>query len=115
MSKRPASNTAASVKARLLNKARRGGRDFNQLLQHYGLERFLYRLGLSSHAGKFILKGALMLRTLGVEMWRPTMDIDLLGKVRNDRTLLRKVIHDCCAVEVDDGITFTWPPDGPWA
>lgn len=52
---------SASVHQRLLNKARVGGRPFNELLQYYAMERFLCRLSKSPHAKKFILKGALML------------------------------------------------------
>ena len=37
---------AASVRQRLLNYARAEGRPFNLVLQHFGMERFLYRLGL---------------------------------------------------------------------
>ncbi len=54
-------NLAASVHARLLNKARASGRAFNELLQYYAMERFLYRLSRSAHAPHFVLKGALML------------------------------------------------------
>jgi len=38
------SNVPASVHDRLLNQARDTGRPFNELLQYYGIERFLYRL-----------------------------------------------------------------------
>ena len=37
------SNVAASVRQRLLNKARADQRPFNELLQYYAMERFLYR------------------------------------------------------------------------
>ena len=36
-------NTAASVRARLTNKAKETRRPFQEVLQHFGLERFLYR------------------------------------------------------------------------
>ena len=58
-------NIAASVRARLTNEARRSGRPFQEVLQYYGLERFLYRLAQSSHRRSFMLKGALMLRVWG--------------------------------------------------
>ena len=51
---------AASVRARLLNIAKAEGSDFNQVLVRYALERFLYRLSQSSHADRFLLKGALL-------------------------------------------------------
>ncbi len=55
-------NIPASVRQRLLNRARNDRRPFNELLQYYAMERFLYRLSQSVHVDKFILKGALMLR-----------------------------------------------------
>lgn len=51
---------AASVRARLLNIAKAQGVDFNQVLVRFALERMLYRLGLSAHADRFVLKGALL-------------------------------------------------------
>ena len=53
-------NIAASVHQRLLNKSRESSRPFNELLQHFAIERFIYRLSKSPHADRFILKGALM-------------------------------------------------------
>ena len=53
-------NTAASVKQRLLNLARKRGVEFNQLLTWYGIERLLFRLSRSSHRGHFVLKGAML-------------------------------------------------------
>lgn len=78
-------NIAASVRQRLLNKAKAEKRPFNELLQYYAMERFLYRLSLSAHAERFILKGALMLRVWQASEARPTMDIDMLGKTDNNR------------------------------
>jgi hypothetical protein len=49
----------ASVRQRLLNLARAQERPFQELLQYYAMERFLYRLSKSRHAETFILKGAL--------------------------------------------------------
>jgi hypothetical protein len=53
-------NTAVSVHQRLLNKAKDTTRPFNELLQHFAIERFIYRLAKSPHADRFLLKGALM-------------------------------------------------------
>lgn len=60
MSHRETKNLAGSIHRRLLNKANEEGRPFNELLQYYAMERFLYRLSESPYAMKFILKGALM-------------------------------------------------------
>ena len=84
-------NIAASIRQRLLNKAKAEKRPFNELLQYYAMERFLYRLSLLKHADQFILKGALMLRVWQAPEARPTMDIDMLGKTNNaQRPLLNK-------------------------
>lgn len=45
-------NISASVRDRLLNLARKDKRPFNELLQYYSMERFLYRLSLSRHSDK---------------------------------------------------------------
>lgn len=51
-------NMGASVRARLLNRARETRQDFNLVLTRYALERLLYRLSISPHADQFLLKGA---------------------------------------------------------
>ena len=80
-------NIPASVRQRLLNRARNDRRPFSELLQYYAMERFLYRLSQSTHANRFILKGALMLRVWRSPELRPTMDIDMLGKTSNEEVV----------------------------
>ncbi|MBA3066430.1 hypothetical protein KKF70_06750 [bacterium] len=58
-------NIKASVRARLQNKARETGKPFAEILQYYGMERFLYRFSCSEYVNKFILKGALMFTEVG--------------------------------------------------
>lgn len=72
-------NVAASVRARLLNKARAEKLDFNLLLTRYALERALYRLSISEQRGQFLLKGALLFDIWFDVPHRPTHDADLLG------------------------------------
>ena len=48
-------NLGASVRQRLLDKAHAEKRPFQELLQYYAMERFLYRLTQSSHAKSFVL------------------------------------------------------------
>ena len=83
MNQRKGANLAASIRQRLLNKARETDRPFNEMLQYFAIERFLYRLATSPHAGKFVLKGALMFTAWQAPVSRPTMDIDLLGLTNN--------------------------------
>ncbi len=100
-------NVSASVRQRLLDRAKRDRRPFNELLQYYAMERFLYRLSRSPHASRFVLKGALMLRVWRAPEFRPTMDIDLLGQTRNEEVNVLAQIRDVLAVEVDpDGLVF---------
>jgi hypothetical protein len=68
----------ASVLARLRNTAKSNGAPFQQVLQQYAIERFLYRISKSRHAKSVILKGALLLKTIGIPTARPTLDIDML-------------------------------------
>ena len=100
-------NTAASVHQRLLNKAKETARPFNELLQHYAIERFLYRLSESSQADRFILKGALMFSAWRGLKSRPTMDIDFLGIIDNSVDVVAAVMKEVCRVDVkSDGMTF---------
>jgi hypothetical protein len=61
MSKRQITNVAGSVHQRLLNIAKHTDRRFNDLVQYYTDERWLYRLSQSRYGEQFVLKGALML------------------------------------------------------
>ena len=100
-------NMAASVHARLTDIARRTDRPFQELLQYYAMERFLYRLSKSPHAARFVLKGALMLRVWDAPMARPTKDIDLLGRLENSLENGSTVVREVCAIEVEpDGLVF---------
>lgn len=77
---KPVQNLPASIQDRLLNQARLSGRSLNELLQYYAIERFLYRLSRSEHAGQFVLKGALLFRLWGLASFRPTVILISLDK-----------------------------------
>ena len=79
MTERKITNLPASIRQRLLQVAQSSNRPFQEVAQYYGMERYLYRLSISKHANKFVLKGALMLSAWGTATTRPTRDIDLLG------------------------------------
>jgi hypothetical protein len=107
VTRRPIANAAASVHRRLLNKARDTNRPFNELLQYFAMERFLYRLSESPHADKFVLKGALMFKAWEAPLSRPTMDIDLLGQTDNSVDAILAVTKDMCLQDVEpDGLAF---------
>lgn len=107
MRRRKIRNVAASVRQRILNEARASGRPFNDVLQYFAMERFLYRLSRSPHEDKFILKGALMLAAWDVALTRPTRDIDLLGHVANDPRRIVALVKEICRQKVEpDGLDF---------
>ncbi|MDZ4197733.1 MAG: nucleotidyl transferase AbiEii/AbiGii toxin family protein [Kiritimatiellia bacterium] len=107
MSTRPLANLSASVHHRLLNKAQDAGRPFNEMLQYYAMERFLYRLSRSPAGDRFVLKGALMLMVWRAATMRSTMDIDLLGRTANDLESIREVMQAACNQAVEpDGMIF---------
>lgn len=97
---------AASVQARLLNRAKACGEDFNLVLTRYAIERFLYRLSLAPAREVYWLKGALLF-----DLWfdvphRPTRDADFLGFGPADTAALAATMREICGVTVDDGMAF---------
>jgi len=107
MSDREIKNMAASIKSRLMNKTKTEGLAFNQVLQQYAMERFLYRLSESTYADSFYLKGALLFWVWNVAERRTTMDIDLLGFLDNSLEQIEQTVREVCTLNViDDGLNF---------
>ncbi|MBL8080292.1 MAG: nucleotidyl transferase AbiEii/AbiGii toxin family protein [Anaerolineales bacterium] len=105
--KREISNIAASIQAKLQNKAHESGQPFNELLQYYGMERFLYRLSKTPHVNDLILKGGLMFYGLGIPMRRTTRDIDFLGISENAQRDILLVFREALSIpSLEDGIFF---------
>jgi hypothetical protein len=99
-------NLAASVRARLKQHADAAKQDSNLTLTHYGLERLLYRLSISSHGPNFLLKGALLFSLWYDLPHRPTRDADLLGFGPDDIDSAVITFREICQIPVDDGIVF---------
>ncbi len=100
-------NVAHSIFQRLLNRAKTNKEDFNLLLSRYGMERFLYRLSVSSHNDRFILKGASLFLVWKGQNYRVTRDADLLGFGNADTEQLADVFRDICRVEfLADGMIY---------
>lgn len=101
-------NMSASVHERLLNQAKKDQRPFNELLQYFAMDRFLYRWSKSHHAKRIVLKGALMLRVWEATEFRSTKDIDMLANnTSNDLDAITQIVKDVIAVDVEaDGLTF---------
>ncbi len=107
MSPKQVKNIAASVRQKLLTKAKSTNRPFNEVLQYYAMERFLYRISKSNYSGNFILKGALMFTVLRQLDTRSTLDIDLLGKINNNPDNIIRVFQEICDVDIEpDGLVF---------
>lgn len=100
-------NIPASVKARLLAKAKEKGEEFELFLMRYGCERFLYRLGASSVRGQCILKGASLLTLWLYDPYRSTRDVDLLALGSISEENIVGIVRTICAVPCpEDGIVF---------
>ncbi len=100
-------NLAASVAARLLNRAKQTGDDYQTLLTGYCLERFLYRLGRSELRDRFVLKGAMLLRLWSDQPYRATRDLDLLRMGDGSFDAILADLQAICSVPVEaDGIDF---------
>ena len=69
---------AASVLARLKNKADESGRSYQLCLQLFCQEEFLRRLSVSKYADNFVLKGGLFLYSITDFDSRVTVDVDFL-------------------------------------
>ena len=78
------SPTSASIRDRLLTRAKSQGVDFQLFLDRYACERFLYRLGQSDLRERLVLKGASLLSVWMDEPYRATRDLDLLAMGAND-------------------------------
>ena len=91
-------DVAASIKARLLNRARRQGSELELVLVRYACERFLYRLGASGARERCVLKGAGLLTLWMDEPYRATRDLDLMAFGSSDDAGIRAIMETICAV-----------------
>lgn len=104
---KPKKNLGESIRQRLKNLSEERNRPFDEILRYYAMERFLYRLSISSHAKKFFLKGGLMLKVWGSLDHRATMDIDLLARTSNQIDNLHQIITEVSEIDCEeDGIAF---------
>ena len=101
------SGLVRSVHVRLIQHAKALGVDPNLVLARYATERLLYRISVSSHGERFVLKGGLLLLVWLGEAIRPTRDVDLLGYGDLRADALAATFREVCAVDVEpDGLTF---------
>lgn len=99
---------AASVLARLKNKAAESGRSYQFCLQLFCQEEFLRRLEKSKYAENLILKGGLFIYSVTDFDSRVTVDVDfLLRRVPNTPEQLKPVLEEIIATPTgNDFITF---------
>ena len=99
---------AASVLARLKNKATESGRSYQLCLQLFCQEEFLRRLENSKYAENFVLKGGLFLYSITDFDSRVTVDVDfLLRKIPNTPEQLKSILEEIIVVHTgNDFVTF---------
>lgn len=99
---------AASVLARLKNKAAESGRSYQLCLQLFCQEEFLRRLEKSKYAEHLVLKGGLFIYSLTDFDSRVTVDVDfLLRKIPNTPQQLKEILEEIIATDTgNDFITF---------
>ena len=99
---------AASVLARLKNKAKESGRSYQLCLQLFCQEEFLRRLEKSQYSENLVLKGGLFIYSVTNFDSRVTVDVDfLLRKVPNTPEQLQTVIETIISTPTgNDFVTF---------
>ncbi len=96
-----------SARARLLALANRQGIQLEYVLLRYALERFLYRLGVSAYADRFVLKGASAFAVWIGPFCRVTRDADLEAFGDMTPEALLDAFREICAIQCPaDGVEF---------
>jgi predicted nucleotidyltransferase component of viral defense system len=98
---------AASAKARLKVFAAENDETYQSILLRYVIERFLYRLSVSEHRDRCLLKGASLIGMWMADPYRTTRDLDFLGKGPSDASSVARLIASICSIPCpEDGIVF---------
>lgn len=104
--------SAGDVRRSLRRRADALGLDFEQALQYYAIERFLFRLSQTTWAERLIVKGAVMLRVWDAAVARPTRDVDFLGRLEGTPEAVEAVVRECLATDGgEDGLEFSQTVD----
>ena len=98
----------ASTKARIKNIADKTGKNYQDLLTAYGLERTIYRLSISEYKDRFILKGGIFLYDIsGGDYAMATTDIDFLAQnISNNLKDIKRVFSDILSIKTDDALVY---------
>jgi hypothetical protein len=100
LSARETDGRAESIRQRLRNELRARGEDVTLGLPRYAVERFLYRLGRSSHRERFVLKGATLFAIWGTA-YRPTRDVDFTGYGSSEPRDVIAAFREICSTPDD--------------
>ena len=101
-------NYGKSIRARLLNVAKKEKVFFQTILTRYFQERLLYRMSLTPYRNNFYLKGGALMYAYERFSARPTLDIDFLGNnISNDGERIVSAFKEICSVPCEeDGVYF---------
>ncbi|WP_296710603.1 nucleotidyl transferase AbiEii/AbiGii toxin family protein [Rhodoblastus sp.] len=100
-------NMGVSIRERLTQRARERRENAQLLMTRYAIERVLYRLSVSPHRDRFVLKGAMLFSFWAQVPYRATGDLDLLGFGESGPEAMAAVFADILATSVDDdGLIF---------
>lgn len=101
----PTHHTAGGPHLELQRRARTERRSTNEMLVWYVHEQFLYRVSISPHRQRLILKGGMLL--VAFDARRATQDIDMLARgIANDHTTVAGVVAEIARIDVPDGVDY---------
>lgn len=99
-------NMGASVRYRLAEMARAEKKDLVVLLDHYMIERLLYRLSKTEIGGLIALKGAMLFSVWYDAPTRTTRDADFLSMIHPSNPKLKECLIEAMSMDIDDGVEF---------
>lgn len=101
-------NVVASVSQRLKNLAKAQQVSAEYVLLKYAIERFLWRLSLSPHKERLVLKGAALFSVWMGPLYRMTRDTDFASRTSLDDAFFRQCFSEICEQPIpeDDGVRF---------
>lgn len=108
MSKEQNKNYGKSIRAKLLNVAKKENIFYQTILTRYFQERLLYRMSQTRYRNNFYLKGGALMYAYERFAARPTLDIDFLGNnISNEGTSIIAAFKEICSVPFEeDGVVF---------
>lgn len=99
----------ASLRGKVRHLAKEHGLKPQEVLQMYLFEHLLMRLARSTYADRFVLKGGLLISSMTGIYQRTTMDMDatVVGMDMDEATVT-EVLREICAIDMDDGMAYTF-------